>query len=197
MRIVGGSLKGRKLAPVPDRGVRPTSDRLRESLFNILQHHGWLPAALDDGVAQDRPSVVLDAFCGTGALALEALSRGVGRAMMMDRHAPTLGTARDNAAMLEVSDRCRFIRADATKPPPSPEPAGLCFLDPPYGKGLAMPALSALTAKGWLAPDAVCVIEAHARDPIDLPPEFETLDDRRLGETRVVIARIKNTPSQI
>ena len=192
MRIVAGSLKGRKLAPVPDKGVRPTSDRLRESLFNILQHHGWLPVTdleADDTEPGRRRSVVLDAFCGTGALALEALSRGVDRAIMMDRHGPTLGTARDNAAMLGVSDRCRFIRADATKPPPASEPAALCFLDPPYGKGLALPALLALTAKGWLAPDAICVIEAHARDPIDLPPEFEPLDNRRLGETRVVIAR--------
>ncbi|WP_366657097.1 RsmD family RNA methyltransferase [Fodinicurvata sp. EGI_FJ10296] len=192
MRIVGGSLRGRRLAPVPDKGVRPTSDRLRESLFNILQHHGWLPVndpvSGDAETTQGGPSVVLDAFCGTGALALEALSRGVDRALLMDRHAPTLATARDNAATLGVEDRCRFVKCDATRPPYSSDAAGLCFLDPPYRQGLLLPALSALDARGWIAPGAICILEADALDPIDLPPQFEVLDDRRLGKTRVVIA---------
>lgn len=182
MRIVGGRLRGRHLAAPADRAIRPTSDRTRETIFNILAHSEDMPDL--DG------ATVLDAFCGTGALALEALSRGAAHAYLMDEAASSLALARRNVADLGEAARATLIRANATRPPPAPAAASVAFLDPPYGKDLAAPALAALAAAGWLAPGAVAVIEIAAGDPLPLPAGFTALDDRRYGDTRVVFVRI-------
>ncbi|HEY0837356.1 MAG TPA: 16S rRNA (guanine(966)-N(2))-methyltransferase RsmD [Azospirillum sp.] len=182
VRIVGGRHRGRRLAAPHGHDVRPTTDRTREAIFNILAHSGWGP---DDGSPVDG-AVVLDAFCGTGALGLEALSRGAARATFLDLARNSLEAVRANIAELREEGRTVVLRADAAKPPKAREPATLAFLDPPYGQDLAPKALTALAAAGWLAPGATVVVEEAANAPVPLPPGFEALDDRRYGDTRVV-----------
>lgn len=185
MRIIGGSHRGRRLAAPSGRETRPTADRTREALFNILVHSGW-------GAGGDSPlpgARVLDVFCGTGALGLEALSRGAAHGTFLDGERAALEVTRRNVAGLGEEARATIIRADATRPPPARTPCHLVFLDPPYGKALAGPALRALAGKGWLAPGAVVVVEIATDDPLDLPEGFPVLDERLYGETRLVFAK--------
>ncbi|WP_114395355.1 16S rRNA (guanine(966)-N(2))-methyltransferase RsmD [Oleisolibacter albus] len=181
MRIVGGKHRGRRIEAPSGRDVRPTSDRTRESLFNILAHADW-------GVALEG-AVVLDAFCGTGALALEALSRGAARALFLDRARPSLDMARRNADLLGETAACRFVLGDAVKPPPAPTAADLAFLDPPYAQDLAPPALSGLNAAGWLAAGGLACVEVGDRDPFTPPPGFTLLDERRYSQARLLFLR--------
>ncbi|MGE0667332.1 MAG: 16S rRNA (guanine(966)-N(2))-methyltransferase RsmD [Sphingomonadales bacterium] len=180
MRIVGGRYRGLRLkAPADDR-VRPTTDRVRESLFNILAHRD--PPVLVG-------AVVLDLFAGTGALGLEALSRGAGKAVFVDRDPASLALVRENVAALRAGDLCELVRADAASLPPRPLGATLVFLDPPYGKSLAPQALSSAAAGGWLAPGALAVIETGAEDEAALPAGFIQVDARRYGTVRIVCAQ--------
>lgn len=184
MRIVAGRLRGRRLEAPAGQGVRPTGDRTREAVFNILAHAPW---------AEDAPPLagplVLDAFCGTGALAFEALSRGVAKAVLMDVSSASLAAARRNAQALGEGERCTFLRADASDPPAARAAASLAFLDPPYGRGLVGAALPALAARGWLAPGATVVAELAAADPSPSDDGFQVLDEREYGDTRVAFLR--------
>lgn len=185
MRIVAGKHRGRRIEVPPGAAIRPTSDHTRQALFNILAHAPWAEAPVLDGVR------VLDVFCGSGALGLEALSRGAATVAFLDAAPAALECARRNAAALgEAPPRVDFVRADALKPPPARHPAALAFLDPPYAKGLIEPALEALRAAGWLAPGAVIVAESDARDAVSLPAGFESLDERAYGHTAVRIWRL-------
>ncbi len=185
MRIVGGRHRGRRLAAPAGRDTRPTTDRTRESLFNILSHADWGP----DGADLLDGAVVVDAFCGTGALGLEALSRGAVHASFLDMGRAALDAVRANVAELGEGPRAAVLRADATRPPPPLRPCTLAFLDPPYGQELAPRALAGLAKAGWLAPGAVLVVEVAGRDPLPLPPGFMELDERRYGDTRVQFLR--------
>ncbi len=185
MRIVGGAHRGRSLVAPAGRHVRPTSDRARESLFNRLAHGGYGEGGLSP-VAGAR---VLDAFCGSGALGLEALSRGAVHATFMDNARPALDCARANAADLGEADRCDFRLADANGPPPAGDPASLVFLDPPYGRGLAAGALVALASAGWLAPAALCTVEVGREEGFAPPESFDLLDERTTGAARILILR--------
>lgn len=185
MRIVGGVHRGRRLTAPPGDTVRPTSDRARESLFNRLAHRGDGPG----GTSVIAGARVLDAFCGSGALGLEALSRGAAHASFMDTDRRVLDCAWENAAALGETDRCAFFQADAVHPPPAGDAASLVLLDPPYASGLAGPALAALAAAGWIAPGAVCAVEV-ARDGEFVPPaEFMVLDERQTGAARIWLLR--------
>jgi 16S rRNA (guanine966-N2)-methyltransferase len=185
MRIVAGRLRGRRLASPAGLDVRPTADRTRQALFDLLEH-GHLR---EDGGSVVVDAVVLDAFCGTGALGLEALSRGAAEASFIDISRPALDAARDNAKALGVAGN--FIVADATNPPRARRPASLVFLDPPYHKGLAIPALEALAAAGWIAGQAIVSLEMSGREIASFAPPagFEALDERRYGKARVLILR--------
>ncbi|WP_448207562.1 16S rRNA (guanine(966)-N(2))-methyltransferase RsmD [Azospirillum sp. sgz302134] len=185
MRIVGGRHRGRRLAAPGGRDTRPTTDRTREAIFNILAHADWGP----DGADLIDGAVVVDAFCGTGALGLEALSRGAEHGSFLDMGRPALDAVRTNIAELGETERAAVLRADATKPPPPKRPCTLAFLDPPYGQGLAPRALEGLAKAGWLAPGAVLVVEVGERDPLPPPPGFVALDERRYGDTRVHFLR--------
>lgn len=186
MRIVAGSLRGRRLEAPEGLDVRPTSDRAREALFNRLAHGGFGPGG--GSVLQD--AVVLDAFCGTGALGFEAISRGAARVTFLDKNAESLAWVRKNARALGVLDRCEAVQGDALYPLPAREPATLAFLDPPYGEGLAAPALAALNKAGWFAPDAIVSVELSVKDrDLASPTGFEPLDDRKYGKTRLVLLR--------
>jgi len=188
MRIVGGALKGRSLKAPKGYDVRPTSDRARESIFNILTNR---KPACDLADIQ-----VLDVFAGTGALGLEALSRGAASALFLDNSGPSLAVVTDNAANLGVVRQCRTLKLDATRLGPPPrllsQPAALAFLDPPYGQGLALPALLGLARHGWLAPDAVVVVETESSAPFDPPPGYTALDVRRYGAALVTFLKVAN-----
>ena len=183
MRIVAGKHRGRRLEVPTGRDVRPTSDRTRQSLFNILSHGDWM----EDGPDVLDGADVLDAFCGTGALALEALSHGAARAAFLDKARTSLDMARRNADMLGEAGQCRFILGDAATPPPAPFAARLAFLDPPYGQDLSPPALTGLSRAGWLAPGALVILEEAGDAEIALPDGLELLERREYGETQVLI----------
>lgn len=188
MRIVGGRLRGRSLAGPQSRDIRPTSDRLRESIFDILAH------------AYDAPSDetrALDVFAGVGAMGLEALSRGARCAMFIDSAAQALSAIRANVDRLDLSQAARTLRADACKLAPlkGELPFDLVFLDPPYGAGLAAPALTALGRGGWLAPEALIVVEDGRKADFAAPPGFTLLDDRTYGVARVLFLRFRPIPA--
>lgn len=180
MRIVGGSMRGRALAaPKPgDLSVRPTSDRARESLFNIL-NHAW-PEKL-------RGTRIADLFAGTGALGLEALSRGAGAALFVETAAVSRGLIRTNIETFGLQGVARIFRRDATDLGPigTMEPFDLVFADPPYGKDLGERALISLQGGGWLKPDALIVLEEATNAAFDVPSGFVLADSRTMGETTI------------
>jgi 16S rRNA (guanine966-N2)-methyltransferase len=178
MRVVGGRLKGRVLHAPDSRAIRPTSERLRESIFDIVVHrHG----AVVEGAR------VVDLFAGSGALGIEALSRGAEFALFVDNGAEARALLRANVEALALGGVTRIWRADATRlgKAPAGPPFTLAFLDPPYDKGLAGPALAALCEGGWLAADALVVVEEAAKAEIAAPPALELVDERVYGETRI------------
>lgn len=183
MRIIGGALRGRRLKAPPGQGVRPTSDRARQALFNLLAHGAALRGLALDG------AVVLDAFAGTGALGLEALSRGARRAVFLESDRAALAALAQNLRALDQEDRAVVVARDALRPGPAPDKAAIAFLDAPYGSGLAAPALAALAQAGWLADGAVAVVEHGAREALDAPAGFERLDERRYGAAMLSFLR--------
>jgi 16S rRNA (guanine966-N2)-methyltransferase len=182
MRIVGGRLRSRPIAGPKGPGLRPTADRLRESLFNILAH-GYA-----DPVSDAR---VLDLFAGTGALGIEALSRGAAFALFVDDGVEARALLRQNSESLGLGGISRIFRRDATKLGPAHplEPFSLVFLDPPYGKGLAEKALASARDGGWLKPDALIVVEEAADAGFKPPEGFEELDRRTYDDTELIFLR--------
>jgi len=183
MRIIAGRHKGRRLVAPPGDAVRPTSDRAREALFDILAH-----GRLAEGPAFEAAHV-LDVFAGTGAFGLEALSRGARHATFIEKDRTALAALRGNIAALGETERTTLLASDARRLPRAAAPASLAFLDPPYGEDLAAPALAALAAAGWLATDSLVLIELAAREALALPPGFTLLEERRYGAARFVFLR--------
>jgi 16S rRNA (guanine966-N2)-methyltransferase len=184
MRIVGGRHRGRQLETPADLPIRPTSDRAREALFNILEH-GKLAAG---GLSPVRGARVLDAFCGTGALGLEALSRGAAHAVFLDKDAAALRLARRNVAAVHGTAHATFLQADAAWPPSADQPCTLVFLDPPYTEDLLEPSLTALSKAGWIAPGAILVAEVERRTR---PPQGgpALVDERVYGKAKLLFYR--------
>jgi 16S rRNA (guanine966-N2)-methyltransferase len=184
MRIVGGRLRGRVLARPRTQCIRPTADRLRETLFNILVH------AYGDPVSGAR---VLDLFAGTGALGIEALSRGAAFTLFVDANAEARALLRENITALGLGGVTRILRRAATKLGPAQihQPFSLIFLDPPYGQGFAEQALASARSGGWLCPDALVVVE-EAVGANFLPPEgFDELERRAYDDTELIFLRVK------
>ncbi len=184
LRIVGGVHRGRRLIAPPGEAVRPTSDRAREALFNILSHGNFAAAGLPFA---GRP--VLDAFAGTGAFGLEALSRGASAAAFVEDGREALAALRRNVAALGEEERAYVAAGDATRPPRAALVCAIAFLDPPYHSGLAAPALAALGAAGWLAADALAIVEVAAREEFSAPAGFAVIDERVYGAARLVFLR--------
>jgi 16S rRNA (guanine966-N2)-methyltransferase len=183
MRIVGGRLRGRVLQAPKTQSVRPTADRLRESLFNILIHgHG-------DPVSGAR---VLDLFAGTGALGIEALSRGAAFALLIDEGVEARALLRANVEALGLGGTTRIFRRDATKLGPAKpvEPFSLVFADPPYGRDLAEKALTSAQDGGWLAPNALVVVEEAVEAKFQAPVGFTEIDRRAYEDTEFVFLRV-------
>ena len=183
MRIVGGKFRGRTLAGPNTQAIRPTADRLRESIFNILMH------AYGDAVSGAR---VLDLFAGTGALGLEALSRGAGFVLFVDDGAEARALIRQNVETLGAAGVTRIFRRDATKlgaVHPN-EPFSLVFLDPPYGKGLAEKALVSAREGGWMTPDALIMVE-DSKGAFQTPEGFEEIERRDYDDTEIVFLNLR------
>ncbi|MDP4002271.1 16S rRNA (guanine(966)-N(2))-methyltransferase RsmD [Methylobacterium sp. NEAU K] len=182
MRVVGGAWRGRKLATPRTDAIRPTSDRLRESLFNVLTH------AYDDAVVGAR---VLDLFAGTGALGFEALSRGATYAVLVDEGAEARAVIRSNIETLGAEGVTRLFRRDATRLGPSGTTGAfsVVFCDPPYNRGLAPKALASAAEGAWLVPGALAVVEEAESVQLALPEGFTELERRVYGDTAVTLAR--------
>ncbi|MBN8921229.1 MAG: 16S rRNA (guanine(966)-N(2))-methyltransferase RsmD [Rhizobiales bacterium] len=182
MRVVGGRLRGRAIASPRSSAIRPTADRLREALFNILEHGHY------DPVTGAR---VLDLFSGTGALGIEAGSRGAGFVLFVDDGAEARALLRENVETLGLGGATRIFRRDATKlgaVHPN-EPFSLVFADPPYAKGLAEKALASARAGGWFAPGALVIVEEAVAAGFACPPGFAEIERRAYGETEFTILR--------
>ena len=182
MRIVGGKHRGRQLLTPSGRELRPTSDRVRESIFNILIQGGealgrrnWVKGAQ-----------ILDGFAGTGAMGLEAISRGASHATLFDNQDTALSCCRDNVEILHENNNVDVHFMDCLKPKKANHQCSLVFLDPPYGLNLTIPALEALTIAGWTVPNTLAVLEVNRTKKIELPPSFTLLDERQYGRAKVL-----------
>lgn len=182
MRIIAGAAKGRPIKAPPSRLTRPTTDRTRESLFSILTSRSDL---------NWEDCRVMDVFAGSGALGLEAVSRGASFAFFVDADHAACQTIRGNVRALEFHEQTQIIRRDIRRLGPRPSDMGeafnLIFLDPPYGKGLVEPALGALLEGGWVAGHALLVIEESVRTPIAPVNGLAIADERIYGDTKIVI----------
>jgi len=188
VRIVAGKHRGRPLAAPPGRDLRPTSDRVREAIFNALCHGN---ARIGDGDAV-RDSTVLDGFAGTGALGIEAASRGAAQVTLMDVDSTALKFCRQNVDSMGEQSAVTILSGDCLNPVKAAAPCSLIFLDPPYGSGKAINALPVLAKAGWIADGALCVIELAAKEPFDPPDNATLLDERRYGAARIVFVRWMN-----
>ena len=182
MRLVAGRHRGRRLVAPPGHGTRPTSDRVREALFNLLAHSlDWA------GLAEAH---VADIFCGTGAVGLEALSRGAAFATFVDNDPAAIAATRANIETMGEGRRSSVLRNDATGRLRRPaKPVDLVYLDPPYREEVAPGVIVHLNRGGWLADGALCVTELHRRAPFEVPEGFEIADDRTYGDTRLLFLR--------
>jgi len=184
MRIVGGQYKGRALSAPKGKNTRPTSDRARESLFNVLAHADWAP---------DLENVrVIDLFAGSGALGLEAMSRGAGFCLFVETETAARGALRDNLQALELFGHTRIHRRDATALGKLPANLGetfdLAFLDPPYGKSLGTKALSQLSLGKWLSEKALIILEVGKDEEPDTTG-WEVLDTRQYGAAKILFLK--------
>jgi 16S rRNA (guanine966-N2)-methyltransferase len=183
MRVVGGQLRGRTLKSPSSQAIRPTSDKLRESVFNILAH------AYGDPITDAR---VLDLFAGTGALGCEALSRGAKFALFVDDGAEARGLIRANVEALSLTGVTKIFRRDASKMGEigALAPFDLAFCDPPYGKGLAEKSIASARAGGWFAAGALIVVEEAVKAAFQAPQGFEEMERRQYGDSEIVILRL-------
>lgn len=185
MRIVSGEFRGKALVTPPGQTTRPTSDRARQAIFNILEHAPW-----SDGVRDRR---VIDLFAGSGALGFEAVSRGAAFCLFVETDEAARGAIRENVDAMGLFGRTRVHRRDATQLGVRPGADGpafdLAFLDPPYGNSLAEAVLPKLAEGGWLAPGAMAVVERGVAEPALDVPGYEVLDTRDYGAARVWFLR--------
>ncbi|CAA7615359.1 N6-adenine-specific methylase [Candidatus Terasakiella magnetica] len=177
MRIVAGRHRGRRLDAPPGRVARPTADRVRQALFDMLAHSAYVEL---------EEARVVDAFAGSGALGLEALSRGAAFVSFLESHADSLAAITANIAALKEEARTGVKRCDAARPPAAPQPCTLAFLDPPYHSDLAGPCLEGLAAQGWLAAEALVVVEVAADEDFAPPTAFTPVDERRHGAAKLI-----------
>ena len=180
MRIIAGALRGRRLVAPGVHSTRPTADRTRQAIFNVLEHAPW--ARPIEGAR------VADLFAGSGALGIEALSRGAASCLFVESERAAADAIERNLVDLGCADRARLVRADASRGLRGSGPFDLVFLDPPYGKSLDLAALAA-AQPGWLAPEATVVIERGAAEPAPEVAGLERVDDRMWGAARVWFLR--------
>jgi 16S rRNA (guanine966-N2)-methyltransferase len=186
MRIISGKFKSRRLVSPPPSIARPTSDRARESLFNILKS---LKVDLNKG------TYVLDAFAGSGALGLEALSRGAGHITFIEKNQQAAQTIKTNINNLMAEDQCTVVVGDALRPPKAPRPMTLIFLDPPYDQHIEMSCLDALYNQGWINEETLIILETSTKREINLPAFMKLIDQRRYGAALISFITLQHRGS--
>ncbi len=183
MKITSGLYGGRPLNLPKGKDIRPTSDKVRQAIFNMLDSRGLV-----------RDAYVLDAFCGTGALGLEALSRGAAFCIFIDKSKSSIDLCKENITLLNADNRARTLKADSTKLPfplHSMKRSSLIFLDPPYNKGLVLPAIITLKENDWIEEDSVFLIETAKNESLLLEEHIQILIEKEYGDTRIILARNK------
>jgi len=189
MKVTGGKYRGKNIESRDEKTLRPTTARVRETIFNILAHGKFIHE--DDFISDDNPSLiedrkVLDIFCGTGALAIEAISRGAAFVYLVDQNPKTLSLAKSNVDSLgEEDDNASYIRSDSTLLPSAFEECDLVFIDPPYNKNLGIPAIKSLVKNKWLKIGAIVVLEHGKQDDVQEISGFKMLDNRTSDKTRI------------
>ena len=192
MKITGGKYRNKNIEAMKERTLRPTTSRIREAMFNLLKHGKFLFS--DEFIEDDNPDRVegrrvVDLFCGTGALGIEALSRGAEHVTFIDQNSKTLSLARANVQHIGELEHASFIRSDSTLLLPTSRPCSLVFIDPPYKQNLAYPAMKSLAQQGWLEVGAVIMVEQGKQDDTSMPEGFQLLDARVHDKTRITIAQ--------
>jgi 16S rRNA (guanine966-N2)-methyltransferase len=185
IKIIGGKHRGRSIETPAGSETRPTASRAREALFNIVVHADWR----DDGASPLVDARVLDAFAGSGALGIEALSRGAAHVTFLDNEGTAIKVIGENLRKLKETATAKVVRADAARPPPAREACDLVFLDPPYRSGLGSPALTALAEAGWIAKGTIATVELANTEDLSPPPGFEQIDERRYGAAKILILK--------
>ncbi len=182
MRIIAGRMKGRKLLTPTDNRIRPTSDRLRESIFNLLMHGSYGGEHIID-------KRVMDLCCGTGALGFEAISRGAAECTFVDLDKTSLALAKDNALHCGVIPSAQFLLADVARLPAARNPVSLVLMDAPYDRPLTLPAYTALRNGNWFESGALFVVEQSKTSGTEELPGAEIIDERNYGKAQIVIYR--------
>ncbi len=181
-RIIAGKYRGRRLSIPKGRDIRPTTDRMRERLFSMLEHSRY-PNMQDARVG--------DLFAGTGALGLEALSRGAAHVTFVEKAPTSIDTIKSNVDTLGVTNNIKLLRSSAAALPKAADACDFIFMDPPYRQGLVAPTLQSILTGDWLAEDGVIICEQAVDDPLDLPAELEIIDERTQGQQRVIFLNLK------
>lgn len=185
LRIIAGKHRGRKIDIRESKSIRPTGSKARGAIFNILTHGQFGPGGQSPLLGQR----VLDLFCGTGALGLEALSRGASHVTFVDQSQESINLARQNALRMGEETTVQFLRNDSTSLPPGRTQVSLVFMDPPYNSGLATKSLGSLDKQGWLVDGAVMVVEISAKETLPAPEGYSVFDEREYGNTKIVFLR--------
>ncbi|MBY0355355.1 MAG: 16S rRNA (guanine(966)-N(2))-methyltransferase RsmD [Rickettsiales bacterium] len=183
MQIIAGKHRGRKLETPQSYEIRPTGARAREAIFNIVAHTPHPEGPMLDG------AIVADICCGSGAMGLEALSRGAAHAYFIDQSREALTLVRQSAEKFREEAHCTFLRTEAKALPPAPTACRVLFIDPPYRKDLLPAILQSVLLKGWLTEDGMIVAEMSVKDPFTCPDALDVITDRTYANTRVVILR--------
>ncbi len=181
MRIISGKYRGRRIESLKEQSLRPTMGVAREAIFNILSH-GQFSDFLNG-------CVVLDLFCGCATLSVEALSRGAKHVVCVDKDPNHLKIAQHNIAHINETNNATFLRMDATHLPPANIKCNLVFIDPPYEQDLITKTLLSIYNNKWLANDAVIIVEASSKKEIELPEYFSKLDQRKYGNSQILILK--------
>lgn len=189
LTIISGKHRGRKIETRKDKKIRPTGSRTREAVFNIVMHGNFSEAG---SLLIDQH--VIDLFCGTGALGLEALSRGAKHVTFIDESSESIALARGNVQKMHETDNATLIRSDSTALPKARHRCSLAFLDPPYNSGLAVRSLLSLHVQGWLVPGAIAVVELSGKEVLAAPEPYIIMDERQYGNSRVMFLLYDREP---
>tara|TARA_R110002096_G_scaffold177713_6_gene354483 strand:+ start:617 stop:1171 length:555 start_codon:yes stop_codon:yes gene_type:complete len=182
-RIIAGKFRGRRLSIPKGRDIRPTTDRMRERLFSMLEHSRY---------PNMQEARVADLFAGTGALGLEALSRGAAHTTFVEKAPTSIRTLKDNIAVLDVADYTKILQISASALPKVAVPCDFIFMDPPYRQNLVEPTLKSILTGNWLEKNGTIICELATDDTLTLPSEFEIIDERSQGQQRVIFITFKN-----
>ncbi|MEX0300133.1 MAG: 16S rRNA (guanine(966)-N(2))-methyltransferase RsmD [Kordiimonas sp.] len=181
-RIIAGKHRGRRLSIPKGRDIRPTTDRMRERLFSMLTHSRYPDL---------HGAYVADLFAGTGALGLEALSRGAAHVSFVEKAPTSIATIKDNVASLKAEKEVKILKNSATALPKATQAYDFIFMDPPYRQGLVEPTLLSIISGEWLAENGVIICELAVDDPLNLPTELEIIDERSQGQQRVLFLNFR------